>query len=116
MEGGEGEQEVLHAQAPPEAVHGVVLLVCGGEFEFGAKTIRTIWITLFKDDSPESLEGGAPRGEGVEGLPGGELEVLERRGKDFTMRTLIRTNNFRWNSYVILKSKLKWKYIHTHNA
>ena len=35
-------------------------------------------LTIFEDDVSEPLEGGASRHEGVEGLFGGELEVLER--------------------------------------
>ena len=81
VEGRERQQEVLQARAPAQPVHGVVLvIVIWQRFKFGAKIFgkMNMIVTIFKDDVSEPLEGGALRDEGVEGLFGGELEVLKK--------------------------------------
>ena len=81
VEGRERQQEVLQAQAPAQPLHCVVLVVVIWQgFKFGAKVFgkMNMIVTIFKDDVSEPLEGGALRDEGVEGLFGGELEMLEK--------------------------------------
>ena len=81
VEGRERQQEVLQAQAPAQPLHCVVLVVVIWQgFKFGTTIFGTMnmIVTIFKDDVSEPLEGGASRDKGVEGLFGGELEVLEK--------------------------------------
>ena len=81
VEGRERQQEVLQAHAPAQPLHGVVLVVViWVKLDFGSKNVWKInlSLTIFKDDVSESLEGGASRDQGVEGLFGGELEMLDK--------------------------------------